>query len=113
MNTHQHKVDGDEWVTLRNKVKKEIDSNLKTMIILCAQEIGITYKGKAGPVTVQSFNDIGQAWHDDDSHKQAVKLNEVMHAIFEEECGYEFYMETAVMKKMKIKYENKNANIKG
>ena len=113
VNNDQHQKDGKEWNNLRKKIRKEIDSNLKTMMILRAQELGIKYNSKTGPTTVQTFNDIGQAWHDDDSHKLAIKLNDVMHASFEDECGYEFYMENTIMKKMKLKYDDKTPNIKG
>ena len=43
----------------------------------------------------------------------AVKINEVMHASFNDQCGYEFYMESDIMKKLKIVYSDVDLSVKG
>ena len=86
MNTNLQQEYREKWDTLKRKVNKQIDSNLKFMMILKSQEIGFTSsKGKDEkiPIVIQSFNDIRSAWKCDASHEQATKINDVMHGSFD------------------------------
>ena len=63
---------------------------------------------------VQKFGDIGLAWKCNSLQEQAVKVYEVMHGTFDNQAGYEYYMETSIMKKLMIKYEDLvTSSIKG
>ena len=76
-------------------------------MLLKAQETGLEYEEiTAEKSRVQNFSKIGLAWKCDSLHEQAVKVYEVMHGTFDDQAGYEYYMETSIMKKLMIKYED-------
>jgi len=84
--------------------------------ILNSQEIMLKFKDskKEGLFNVQKFGDIGLTWKCDASHDQEVKVNAVMHYTFHIEQGYEYYLESSIMKKLRLKYENNiTSNIEG
>ena len=116
-NQHQNKQmkdrDGDIWTELRKGVQKAIDEDIKSMMILRSQEVGLTVKTEGGPENVACWNDIGKAWRNDDSIDTAKKLYEVVHATFDDESNYEIYMEANVMNKLKIKYKDDEYKKKG
>jgi len=72
------------------------------------QEIGLKFKDskKKGLFNVHKFCDIGLAWKCYASHDQAVKVNDVVYGTFDDESGYEYYLEFSIMKKLRLKYEN-------
>ena len=116
VNVNLQEKDADDWENLKQKVNNQIDSDLKTMMILKAQETGLEYEDvkTVQKSQVQNFGDIGLSWKCDSSHEQAVKVYEVMHGTFDDQAGYEYYMETSIMKKIKIKYEDlTTSSIKG
>ena len=62
---------------------------------------------------VSSFKEIGKVWkmillHDD----TARKINQIINGQFEKNRGYEFYIETEVMKRLRLVY-NKNIILTG
>ena len=56
-NTLERTKKSEDWDKMKKTVKKEIDTSLKTMMILKAQEIGLAVND--GPV--RNFADIGLA----------------------------------------------------
>ena len=64
MNVYLQEKDGDEWETVKGKVNNQINNNLKTMMLLKAQDTGIEYEEiTAKKSRVQNFSDIGLAWN--------------------------------------------------
>jgi len=85
-------------------------------MILRLQEIGLEFRDskKKGLFNVQKFGDIGLAWKCDASHDQALKVDAVIYQNFDDEQGYECYLGSNIMKKLRLKYENNiTSNIKG
>jgi len=103
-NTDAKKRDGDIWKTLRKAVIKEIDADLKAMMILRSQEVGLKVKDQDEEKLVSSWNEIGEAWRNDDSIDTAKKLYEIIHATFDDKSGYEIYMESSIMDRLQLKY---------
>lgn len=97
--------DGDIWKTLRKAVSKEIDGDLKAMMILRSQEIGLKVQTEDGLRSVETWNDIGEAWKNDDSVHTAKKLFEIVHGTFDDNSGYEIYMENQIMNRLELKYD--------
>ena len=62
--------------------------------------------------TVQGFRDIGSAWKLDNNPSNAAKINTIINSTFIENCGYEYYLETKIMKQYKLKHGDDH-NIKG
>ena len=113
INTEIKKRDGDIWIELRKAVQKEIDSDIKSMMILRSQEVGLKVKKEGGQDNVTCWNDIGLAWRNDDSIDTAKKLYKVVHSTFDDKSGYEIYMETNIMNKLKLKYKDEEYKKKG
>ena len=105
--------DGDIWCTLKKAVSSEIDADLKAMMILRSQEIGLKVKKKEGVQEVKSWGDIGEAWKNDDSVDTAKKLYEIVHATFDDNSGFEIYMESKIMDRLELKYEEDSLTKKG
>ena len=105
--------DGDIWITLRKAVLKEIDADLKAMMILRSQEVGLKVKHEDEDRSVSSWNEIGEAWRNDDSIDTAKKLYEIVHATFDDKSGYEIYMELIIMDRLKLKYKKEGYKKKG
>ena len=97
---------GEEYMILKSEILKEINDNLKTMMILKSQKIGLQVIDKKSEISriVQSYKDIGLAWKSDDSIECAAKINTIMNNTFTENSGYEYYLETKIMKKFKLQY---------
>ena len=105
--------DGGIWKELRKGVQNAIDEDLKLMMILRSQEVGLKVKIEDDERNVTCWNDIGKAWRNDDSIDTAKKLYEVVHATFDDKSCYEIYMEANVMKKLKLKYNDEEYKKKG
>ena len=105
--------DGDIWKELRKGVQNSIDEDLKLMMILRSQEVGLKIKIENDEETVTCWTDIGKAWRNDDSIDTAKKLYEVVHATFDDKSCYEIYMEANIMKKIKLKYKDAEYKKKG
>ena len=105
--------DGDIWKELRRGVQKAIDDDLKLMMILRSQEVGLKIKTENCEQNVTCWADIGKAWRNDDSIDTAKKLYEVVHATFDDKSCYEIYMEANIMKKLKLKYKDEKYKKKG
>ena len=75
-------------------------------MIIQSQKIGLQVRDKKTEETrsVQSFSDIGYAWSTDSSPDCAAKINTVINNTFSESSGFEYYLETKIMKKFKLKY---------
>ena len=84
-------------------------------MLLKAQETGLEYEEISNEISwVQKFGDIVLAWKCNSLQEQAVKVYEVMHGTFDDQAGYEYYMETSIMKKLIIKCEDLvTSSIKG
>ena len=57
---------------------------------------------------VQTHHDIGYAWKTDASTSTVAKINTIVNSMFAKTSGYEFYLETKIMKKFKLKYTQDN-----
>jgi len=112
-NTESKDRDGDIWKTLKKAVAKEIDADLKAMMILRSQEIGLKIKCEEGVKDVKSWSDIGEAWKNDDSVDTAKKLYEIVHATFDDNSGFEMYMESKIMNRLELKYNDDSLRNKG
>ena len=112
-NVECKKRDGDIWLTLRKAVSNEIDADLKAMMILRSQEIGLKIKVQDGEKDVKSWSDIGEAWKNDDSLDTAKKLYEIVHATFEDNSGFEIYMESKIMDRLELRYNDASPRNKG
>jgi len=115
-NIEVQKKDDEIWNDRKRKVNLEIDNNLKMKMILKLQGIGLKLKDsmKEGLFNAQKFGYIGLAWKCDASHDQVVKVNAVMYFTFNHEQGYEYYLESSIMRKFRLKYGNNiTSNIKG
>ena len=111
----QSKLDGgEEFSNLRTAIIKSINDKLKSMMILQAQKIDlqVTDKKTGELRKVQGFRDIGLAWKTDNEPKTAAKINTIINSTFTENSGYEYYLETKIMKEYKLKYGDDD-NIKG
>ena len=113
VNKKMKERDGDIWKELRRGVQKSIDEDLKLMMILRSQEVGLKIKTENDIENVTCWTDIGKAWRNDDSIDTAKKLYEVVHATFDDKSCYEIYMEANVMKKLKLKYKDEEYKKKG
>ena len=113
INTDMKTQDGDIWITLRKAVLKEIDGDLKAMMILRSQEVGLKVKQGDEEKIVSSWNEIGQAWRNDDSIDTANKLYEIVHATFDDKSGYEIYMESQIMDRLQLQYKDEGYKKKG
>ena len=96
--------DGDIWVELRRAVSERIDQDLKAMMILRSQEVGLKIVTDDDEKTVSSWNDIGKAWRNSDSIDTAKKIYEIVHATFDDNSSYEIYMEGQIMEQLELKY---------
>ena len=96
-NVECKKRDGDIWTTLRKAVSKEIDADLKAIMTLRLQEIGLKIKVEEGEKDVKCWSDIGEAWKNDNSLDTAKKLYEIVHATFDDNSGFKIYMESQIM----------------
>ena len=85
-------------------MNNQIDNDLKMMMILKSQEIGLKFNDskKQGLINVHTIGDIGLTWKCGASHDQAVKVNDIMHGTFDDQAFYEYYMETSIMKKRRL-----------
>ena len=92
---------------------EEIDNNLKAMMVLRAQEVKLMIKSKQGDKLCFSWNDIGKAWRKNDSIDTASKVNKITNTTFDNQPGYEIYMENWIMKQLQLKYEEKSCNKEG
>ena len=105
--------DGEKWAQLNNKVMNAIDGELKDRMIMEAQRMNLTLMRGDQQQLVSSFKEIGKVWkmiplHDD----TARKINQIINGQFENNRGYEFYIETEVMKRLRLVY-NKNIILTG
>ena len=112
-NTENRDRDGDIWLTLKKAVANEIDADLKAMMILRWQEIGLKIKCAEGLKDVKSWCDIGEAWKNDDSVDTAKKLYEIIHVTFDNNSGFEIYMESKIMDRLELKYNEDSLRTKG
>ena len=83
-----------------------IGDKLKDRMIMEAHIMNLTVMRGDQPHVVTNFKDIGKVWkkilmHDD----TARKINQVIHGQFEKSRGYEFYIETEVMKRLGLAYD--------
>jgi len=62
---------------------------------------------------VKSWSDIGEAWKNDDSVDTAKKLYEIVHATFDDNSGFEMYMESKIMNRLELKYNDDSLRNKG
>ena len=62
--------------------------------------------------TRKEFRNIGSAWKLDNDPKIAAQLNTIINSTFTENSGYEYYLETKIMKEYKLKYGD-DLDIKG
>ena len=68
-------------------------------MILKTKEIELTYQADVDTYTcvVQRFINIGKVWKSNDSLDQVTKINEIIHARFNEQCRYNYYIKTKIM----------------
>ena len=104
VNMEAKKRDGDIWLELRKAAIKAIDQDLKSMMILRSQEVGLKVVTPEGEKIVSCWSDIGKAWRNSDSIDTAKKLYEVVHATFDDNSSYEIYMEAKIMERLELKY---------
>ena len=112
---HKYRIEGgEEYNKLKKGVTREINDAIKSMMIIQSQKIGLQVRDKKTEETrsVQSYSDIGYAWSTDDSPECAAKINTVINNTFSEKSGFEYYLETKIMKKFKLKYTD-DVSMKG
>ena len=73
-------------------------------MILKAQNIDLQIKDKkTGELRkVQTFCDIGSAWKLDNDPKIAAKIKTIINSTFTKNSGYEYYLETNIMKEYRL-----------
>ena len=105
---------GKDFTVLRSKILDVINEKLKCMMILKAQQIELQVEDKKTGESrnIQSFKDIGAAWKNNNDNTTAAKINTIINKTFTEKSGYEFYLETKILKQFKIKYADE-LEIKG
>ena len=106
INTIAKNRDGDIWVELRRAVSETIDQDLKAMMILRLQEVGLKVITDDDEKTVSSWNEIGKAWRSSDSIDTSKKKYEIVHATFDDNSSYEIYMEGKIMEQLELQYSN-------
>ena len=96
---------GNELPKVRSEITKSISDNLKAMMIIKAQKIGLQVKDKKTNdlQLVQKYSNIGFAWMFDDSTDTAAKINIIINSTFTDDKGYEYYLENKFMKLFKLK----------
>ena len=112
----QSKLDGGEYfVKLRKSIITEINDSLKSMMIIKGQEIGLKVKDKKTNTDrlIQTYQDIGYTWKNDFAPSTASKINMIINSTFTDTSGYEYYLETKIMKKFKLKYTQEDNISKG
>ena len=75
------------------------------MMIIQSQKIGLQVRDQKTEETrsIKSYSDIGYAWSTDDLPECAAKINTVIDNTFSESFGFEYYLETKIMKQFKLK----------
>lgn len=114
VNMKSKKEGGESFKKLRTAIMKTINEKLKSMMILKAQNIKLEVKDKkTGEMRkIQGFRDIGYAWQSDNDPKTAAKINTIINSTFTDNSGYEYYLESKIMKDFKLKYAG-DLDIKG
>ena len=80
-----------------------IDGVLKEEMIIKAQRLQVTCKKQDKQYVVGIFQEIGRAWKQLPFELlRAALLNQTCNGVFNKDKGYEFYMETDVMKELKL-----------
>lgn len=57
---------------------------------------------------IQTYHDIGYSWKKDSSTSTVAKINTIVNSTFMETSAYEFYLETKIITKFKLKYAQYN-----
>ena len=113
LNNTMRARDGEKWAQLKKKVMNAIDGELKDRMTMEAQRMNLTLMRGDQQQLVSSFKEIGKVWKmlplQDDT---ARKINQISNGQFEKNRGYEFYIETEVMKRLRLAY-NKNIILTG
>ena len=91
------KEEDPEWTQLEKNIMLCIESNLKTKMIMKAQQVKLTISVGGEERLVQTFNEIGLKWKDDSSVETAIKIDDIINGNFEECHGYKFYTEDEIM----------------
>ena len=68
------KEEDPEWTQLEKNIMLCIESNLKTKMIMKAQQVMLMISVGGEEILVQTFNEIGLNWKDDSSVEMATKL---------------------------------------
>ena len=92
------------WKDLRKKVIEEIDRELQMMMINQARKVGLKIENNAVVENVETIRDIGTAFHCDNSVSTATKVNSVLNDTFKDSGTYEFYIETEIMRRLRLRY---------
>lgn len=104
VNKQMKEID-DEWEGLKYRVQSMIDSELKGRMLKEALAAGLTYGKEDKEFRVEKFTEIGKSWKLDGSVENAKKINRIVSGIFESSRGYEYYIETEIMNKLKLAYK--------
>ena len=107
------KEEDPEWTQLEKNIMLCIESNLKTKMIIKAQQVKLTISVGGEERLIQTFNEIGLKWKDDSSVETATKINSIINGHFEEWHGYEYYMENEIMNQFNLKYCSNDDTTKG
>ena len=86
--------DGEYFINLRKDIIIGINDNLKSMMIMKAQQIGLSIQDKKKETrSIQTYQNIGLAWKQDSSVQTAGKINTIINTTFTDSSGYEYYLE--------------------
>lgn len=107
------KEEDPEWAQLEKNIMSFIESNLKTKMIMKAQQVQLMISVGGDKRVIQTFNEIGQKWKDDSSVETATKINSIINGHFEECHGYEYYIENEIMDQFNLKYCANDDTTKG
>ena len=81
---------GEEFLQLRKDTFKGINDQLKLMMIINGQQIGLQVRDMKTKEErlVQTYQDIGYVWKTDASMSAVVKINTIVNSTFTETSGY-------------------------
>ena len=78
------KEEDPEWTQLEKNIMSCIESNLKTKMIMKAQQVKLMISVGGEERLIQTFNEIGLKWKDDSSVETATQINSITNGHFEE-----------------------------
>ena len=85
-----------------------IDGELKDKMKMEAQRMSLTLIRGDHQNLVANFKEIGKVWKMIPSHDDTIqKINQIINGQFEKNKGYEFYIETEVMKRLRPAYNKR------